>query len=55
MEHMSSYLYGVYDLVLGYNAKLTSQNAIRQVDEINIKTNPDRVVGADLNSVYTLS
>jgi predicted alpha/beta-fold hydrolase len=55
MKFMSSAFFGFYDLVLGFYTKMCALPIIKQIDLMNEKTHPERVVGDDVKSVYTLT
>jgi hypothetical protein len=55
MDHLGSYLFGLYDMVFGYYTRLISIEAVRIIDKMNAKRNPDRVIGQDIHKITTLN
>jgi hypothetical protein len=52
---MSSYFFGLYDIILGYYCRLMAVETVRVIDELNSKLNPDRIVGDDIHKIFHLS
>ena len=55
MTHITSYLFGFYDYVLGLLARFSSAKIIKQIDNLNSKCKPHKIVGDSLSKVYTIS
>lgn len=53
-EYMSNYCFGIYNYVMGVFLRLSIKNAIVQIDNLNMKKNPEKVIGKDIDSIYTL-
>lgn len=52
---MRSYFFGLYDFILGYYSRIVNVETIRIIDELNLKVNPDRIVGDEINRIYQLT
>lgn len=56
MDHMANHYLGFYDFILGFNLRVTSAPQIKQIDAMNAKTHPERVVGDEaISKVNTLT
>ena len=55
MNHMADHYFGIYDIILGTNLRWTSASMIKEVDAMNSKTHPERVVGDAIHKVNTLT
>ena len=55
-EHIKSYLFGAYNFVLGYYLKVSMQEPVRIINEMNKKKHPERIMTEEqMNKVYTLT
>jgi hypothetical protein len=56
MKFMADTFFGVYDYILGMYLTRIANGCIKEIDQMNAKNYPERVVGDDgINSVYTLN
>jgi len=53
-KFMSNNCFGFYQYVMGMFLRISAKAAIEQVDKLNMKKNPERVVGKEIDSIYTL-
>jgi predicted alpha/beta-fold hydrolase len=52
---MSNHYFGIYDIILGYYARISSQIVIKEIDLLNSKVNPDKVIGEDIGKIFSLT
>jgi predicted alpha/beta-fold hydrolase len=56
MKFMGDTFFGVYDYILGMYLTRIAVSTIKEIDRMNAKTYPERVIGDDdVDSVYTLN
>jgi predicted alpha/beta-fold hydrolase len=55
MNHMSTYFFGFYDYILGTFCRIMAEPLVKEIDAINAKQNPDKIIGEDLYKVNTLN
>jgi hypothetical protein len=52
---MATYIYGIYDIIFGYYTRIISIEPLKLIDKMNLKRNPDRVIGDDIHKINTLT
>ncbi len=51
---MCTYLFGIFDMILGIFVQITAKRYLNIVDDMNAKTHPERIVGAEINKIFSL-
>ena len=54
LDYVKNHYFGIYDFILGYYARIVTQDCVRMIDEMNAKNSPDKIVG-DLSDLRLLS
>lgn len=55
MSHMRSHYLGAYDYILGTYGRMAATPMIEKVDLLNMKNCPQKVIGEELQKIYTLN
>ena len=53
MTHSREYLFGLYNYVMGFNARMKMKHQFEYCDKINSKSHPEKVVGEKFNQIYS--
>jgi predicted alpha/beta-fold hydrolase len=55
LETLTSWGYGLYDYVLGTFCRINATHAVRQIDILNMKISPEKVISEEIKRIYRLS